>query len=308
MSKIITSKKQNNIFLNPQANIKDKAYIGFFFLIIVILFYNFVSSSNYKSFGDIYMPLAVISLVILSISLLMHKNSVFSEVIYGKIKNVKGLLISMSIGFAVGIFLIVSSNTFSILPFSIVANSSLISNLTLLFVIGFVGVEVEEMFFASTTFPTFQKFFNGGAEIPVVFIVAGLIFFFSFGQSGIFLSLIFFGVAIAFVFSNFIRKELKKTIARVGINMLLIAIIFGLVHIYAYQSSPNLIYLMFEAMLFRFVVDVINFFREDTISSRITHSINNSFVGSTIMNISPLLAIFVVGTYSAIIFIIFKFS
>lgn len=298
-----------NIFLNPKTNIRDIAYIGFFFILVFILIFNFLSSSSFKSYGNIYLPIAIISMVLLAIAI-ATKQRTFSEVIYGNIKSNKDLFISIGIGLLVGGILVLTSQTFSILPFSLsTQNYNLIESFSLLLVVGFIGVEMEEMAFASTFFPTFEKFFKSGSEIPIIFVVSAILFLFMFGTQGMLFSFVFFALTILYVFSQGFRnliggKQYKKTF----INMLLIAIVFGLFHIYSYGSSPDLLMLMGSAMLFRFVVDGINYFRRDAISSRIVHSINNSSVASYAMNISIILAIIVVGTYISVIYIIYKFG
>lgn len=296
-------------FLTGVPNPKDWIYIVSFFMLLSTPFiFDFLQSSSIKSYGAIYLPIYILVFAGLGFALIT-KGKFVSEVIYGNIIKASQLYRDILIGAIFGTLLISSlfisasflsyfqvSVPFSISPADLASAPALI----LLVVIGIFAPETEESLRASFLVPTFTKL-----KLPIVLLFAGII---TLAIPGLYiLTVAFFIAAFVVGFNPKIQQRLfTRPVERHLTAILISAVIFGLFHIYSYGSSPNMLELMFSAFLFAVTADLINWKLQSTVSSRIAHSINNSFILASMTGIPYTLAALVVIIYALIIILIFK--
>jgi hypothetical protein len=305
-------KKLNHaVFVNGQPNQKDWLYvIGFFILLSLPFIFNFLQSSSIKSYGNIYLPIFILTFAGIGFALLA-RNRFTGEVIYGKINSDKTLYLTIAVGAVFGFALIsslfIGSNFLSFfqvpLPYSIspIPSSTTSGDLALLVVISIFAVETEESLRATFLVPTFTKL-----RLPIILFFAGIITL-ALPQLYI-LTILLFVSGLLFIFDKRLSNiTLNNGVSRHITAILVAAVIFGLFHIYSYSTVPgNEFALLESAMAFAFGADIINWVMQSTISSRIAHSINNSFIYASETGIALPLAAFVVIIYAIIIVIIYQ--
>ncbi len=301
---------KNDVFIEGSVNKKDYIYVvGFFLLLMLPFIFNFLQSSSTKSYGSIYLPIFILTFAGIGFALVTN-NKLTREVIYGSIKDDKDLYFSILAGAGFG-FLLVSSLIFGgssfldffrvSLPFSIGVGSFAASeSIALLVVIAIFAVETEESLRASFLVPTFTKL-----RLPILFIFAGVI---TLAVSQLYIvTILFFFFALFFAFSKSLSlKVMTSNLDRHLSAILVAAIVFGLFHIYSYGTSPDELQLIGSAIAFAIVADLINWYMQNAIASRVAHSINNSFVLAATTGISFGLAALVVLLYVIIIVMLYK--
>ncbi len=300
---------KNDIFVIFKNNPKDLIYIiSFFILLAPVFIFNFIQSGSTRSFGSIYLPIFLFTFIILLIAY-VSGGKITNEVIFGKIITKKQLYLSLLVGLGVGLILIsnifITNTSLSFLsmfrpalPYAISTTTGL--SLFGLIIVGFIAPEIEESFRASALVPTFTK-----VKMPILFIFTGVLLL-AIPQL-IFLSLILISLAIIFGFSKlFLRKEINNMFSKHLVSIFISAILFGLLHIYAYGSTTDPMTLMLSAMGFAILVDIINWFMQNAIASRITHSITNSILYCFMASISYTLGFAVVLLYMIIIILVFN--
>jgi len=301
---------KKDVFVNSLPNKRDLTYIVSFFILLSIFFlFNFIQSNSIKSWGNIYLPIFIITLILLIIGYI-SKNKSFAEVIFGSDVTQKKVLTDILVGGAIGFVLIYSlllgsSSGFlsffrAPLPFSVgVSSTGNVGSLVLLVVLGILAVEAEESFRASALVPTFTKL-----KLPIVLLLMGII---TIVIGLAYVSLIFFIFAFVLLASKDISARIDNTpFQKHAVAILLAAVIFGFLHIYAYGNSADPYALMGTAMLFAIVADSVNWLMQSTIASRITHSVNNSFIGASELGANFGLAALVVVVYALIIVAVYQ--
>lgn len=313
----------SDIYIHKAINkLSDVPYIFSIFLLIGLIFvFNFIQSTSVKSYGDIYVPIFVIALILGIIAVTSNSN-IPNLVIYGKIRNEKSLYTHIAIGVAYGAILISSlyttftlfsflsipvplSFTSSILQQLNLTNPTILSVLPFIFIIGFVTVEAEEMLFSSILVPTFSSAIGYGSFlIPLFLIAAGL---FLFVYQILILAIIFTLAFLAVYFFPSLRRSLVTNFsARVIVSILIVAFVFSLYHIYAYGNNPNFTSILISASSYFVIANVINWRLQSAIASRVAHSINNSFQIASIYSL-PLISAFLVPIFYIIMIIsVFK--
>jgi len=299
-----------DVFVSSLPNKRDLTYIVSFFILLAIFFlFNFIQSESIKSWGNIYLPIFIITLVLLIVGYL-SKNKTFAEVIFGSDTTQKKVITDILVGGAVGFVLIYSliigsSSGFlaffrAPLPFSVgVSQTSNAGNLVLLVVLGILAVEAEESFRASALVPTFTKL-----KLPIVLLLMGII---TIVINLAYVSLIFFVFAFVLLTSKDISSKIDNTpFQKHIVSILLASVIFGLLHIYAYSTTPDPYTLIGTAMLFAVLADSVNWLMQSTIASRIAHSVNNSFIGASELGANFGLATLVVVVYALIIIAVYQ--
>jgi len=298
-----------DVFVSSLPNKRDLTYIVSFFILLAIFFlFNFIQSESIKSWGNIYLPIFIITLVLLIVGYL-SKNKTFAEVIFGSDTTQKKVITDILVGGAVGFVLIsslilgTSSGFLSFfrapLPFSVGVSQGNAGNLVLLVVLGILAVEAEESFRASALVPTFTKL-----KLPIVLLLMGII---TIVINLAYVSLIFFIFAFVLLISKDISSKIDNTpFQKHAVSILLASVIFGLLHIYAYSTTPDPYTLIGTAMLFAVLADSVNWLMQSTIASRIAHSVNNSFIGASELGANFGLATLVVVVYALIIVAVYQ--
>lgn len=301
---------KKDIFVEGGPNKKDYLYVvGFFLLLMLPFIFNFIQSSSIKSYGSIYLPIFILTFTGIGFALIT-RNGLTREVIYGNIKDDKALYYSVLVGAGFG-FLLISSLIFGgssflsffrlDVPFSIGVVPTVASqSIALLVVVAIFAVETEESLRASFLVPTFANL-----RMPILFIFAGIV---TLAISQLYIiTILFFFFALFFAFSKRLSQKVSTSnFDRHLSSILVAAVVFGLFHIYAYGSSVNELQLIESAIAFAVVADLINWYLQNAIASRIAHSINNSFVLAAVTGINFGLAGLVVLLYIIIIVMLYK--
>ena len=301
-----------DIFIDRiRPNISTQYWVGFYFIITILFVVGFLQNPSITSFGLIYALLSMISLTFFALSV-TTKDRYGKIVVYGVDKNYKKLLLDITVGLVVGIVLIGGYLGFSIYlnpsPFSITSSTSTINSLILLIVIGFFGVEAEEMFRASTLVPTLLNYIG---ELPIKAVIfAGLtifsaLFMFFFVQflSYITLYIVAGMLFLALLIESFIKKYNKAT-PKAKILSHVLAILFGatvfmMLHVFAYGNGSYSLNIndYISAFAFAVIADSINWILQSTIASRISHSVNNSVLTASALSIPIVYAGMIVLLY-----------
>ena len=314
--------KYKDIFINSKPSPITMYWVGFYIIITLLFFIGFLENLQIQSYGLIYILLSFISLLFITLSIATKGKSA-GLVVYGK-SNGKLVIRDIIIGLLVGIIFISGYLGFSIvLNIGNVANQTsptLLGNLTILLVVGFFGVEAEEMFRASTLLPSLLKYVGDLNPIHnlfasiVIFSAFLLVFLPSFiGYTTLY---VVFGLLVLALIiqlttrdrrqSRTINVTKKNYIMEHAVSVIFVAFVFMLIHVYAYGNGSyvNNIADYISAFLFAVIVDSINWLLQSTISSRITHSVNNIVVTTTALGISLYYGILVLGIYILFISIV----
>jgi hypothetical protein len=308
-------------FEHAVPNKHDKLFvISFFLLLATVFIFNFLQSDSLKSFGNTYIIFFLLVFGLLGFAI--TSNGGFTrEVIYGdceKVEDVyKHILVGALFGgvLCLGGYLGLSFLSSLQVPLAFTFTTSTTSTSTnlspnlaievssiiiLLIVNSIFAVETEEALRASSLVPTFMQL-----SAPVTLLFAALI---TTQFPGFTIATVsFIGIAVLLG----VKRDWSKRIARSSKSRHVFAIIvaatvFGLFHIYAGQVGGNIEKVMLSAFMFALAADAINWKLNSTISSRIAHSINNTYLFVTTNAIDARLGIFVIVIYALIIILIFN--
>ena len=229
------------------------------------------------------------------------RNRFFRDIVVGLI--IGSVLISGYLGFSIAI---------SPAPFSIVGSSTTTANLITLVIIGFFGVEAEEMFRASILVPSILGF--TGKEGRVASILSGIILFVLvvlflflqiFGVISIYVTLLLIGLGVAVTLKHVKKNTKQSFVLDHMIAILFGATIFMMLHVFAYGSGSYTTDLPAFAAAFSFAVvaDIVNWILQSTLSSRMSHSVNNCVLGCTALGLSLVYGALVIAIYAGLLYI-----
>jgi len=310
----------SDVFLQEQPNKKDLSYLWFFALLFVVFFVAFLQSPGLVSYGSIYIPLFLFTLIILGLAI--RKVHPFSEVIFGvpgylansllsssQKSGVERLYLSLAVGLGIGGFLMSQYLTNGaagsiFLPATLSISIGTTSGYIILAVLTIFGPEIEEMFRASVLVPTAAGFIGYGKEYSLIIIMAGILV--AFATSVPYYGYLLIAIGVFFVLTQrYADNLLTSTNASHIFALGIAAIILGIFHIYAYGANVSLIY--GAVLLFAFF-DLVNWFMQDTIASRMMHSVNNAIVGGSTLGLPFGIYVGLFGTalYAIIIISVWK--
>ena len=179
-------------------------------------------------------------------------------------------------------------------PYSIAQSGATTANLITLLIVGFFGVEAEEMFRASILVPSLLKYTGNLPTIEGIYagliIFAAILLFLLLQFYGFYTFLIVLGLLfIALLIELFAKPKIKKiNIKRADILNHAIAIIFAatifmMLHVFAYGSGSYATNIndYISAFSFAIFADTMNWMLQSAIFSRVTHAVNNIVVVSS---------------------------
>ena len=268
----------SDIFLNSIPNKADKVYVLFILSTALLFIFNLITAQSLSAYGTIYTPIIELSLILL-ITGIVTKGNFMGEVIFGKIETDKELYIQIGIGLTIALaffmlndYITLSLGIVAPLPLAIASTTSV--SLPLLLILGIVGPDTEENFIQATLIPTVGGFLRNPKAMAIIGLFGGLIFLFAFQI--VLIASLFFVVGIIFLILHFSKRSVfDGPIARHLAAGIFGALVFALFHAWAYSTAPNPVYLMETAGLFGFVMMLLNWYNQSTISSRLVHSGNN---------------------------------
>jgi hypothetical protein len=313
-----TSTKENkDIFVKPRINKGDKWYAFVQFILTLIFIFSLIASSSTKAYGDIYTPIELLSLTLIILSIITKGKFLFNEVLFGNIESRGDLFKTICVGLIFGLvaFFVVEifsggllSFSSSILPLAIGAGATV--TLSEFFVVGFIGVEAEDSLVQSLIIPTIAAALNNPFVLSIVFFIATLIFLTAIPGTLI-IGVAFFFIGLLFLSFKVLRIDLTKSDrAKHLIAALIGAIgIGGIYHYYSYSlTSSNPYGSIIVAGLFFFVFALENWQQQNTIAGRMSHSVFNLMLLTTILAAPFTYMILVVFIYVAIIIATYEAS
>ena len=255
-----------DVFLSNYRNYADIYWAGFYLIITLLFFVGFLSSLTIQSYGLIYVLLSFISLFFLSISI-STKNKNAGLVVFGTITNKRTFARDVIIGLLIGIVFISGFLGFSIVlqpaPFTISPAQTIGQSLLTLLIVGFFGVEAEEMFRASTLIPSLLRYIETLPLLESLYaglnIFAALLLFLFINILGsTIIGIVILMLGIGFIIENKVKKIYKPKKSYGIFNHLMAivfaALVFMMLHVYAYGSGSyttnisayisNLLYLL----------------------------------------------------------------
>lgn len=272
----------------------DSIYIIFGLILFLLIIFNFISNINITSasYGAIYTPIIIFFLIIAFVAIL-SKGKLTNLVIYGSINNRKQLYIEIALAGAVGLIwvLAVVYNPFAGLGFSIVSplpfaiSGTALAALPTIAIVGIIGPDIEENFIQASLIPTIATKLSDPGVLAFLGLLGGI--YFTFINQIYILAIGFFALGFIFLFSKFARKILiKSSIGKHVLAIILGAVIFASFHIYAYGTAPNVLALMTSAGLFAVLMGIYNWQRQNTVGSRLIHSMNNTTLAVVAVGLS----------------------
>ncbi len=305
-----------DVFINSKLDEATKYWMGIFVIVNILFFVGFLTDPSLTSYGLIYVVLGFFNFSFI-VAALVSNNRKAGIVVYGNSNTKFKFLRDVVIGLAVGLIFVSGYLGFSIImqpaPFALIKTTNITSTLIMLLVIGLFGVEAEEMFRASALIPSILKF--TGMENKTAGILSGLILFslisifFLTQILGILAIVITIGIlAIGFgitLFAKVKSTSASSTILTHLIAILFAATIFMMLHVYAYGNGSYTTNVGDFVSVFSFAVvaDSVNWVLQSTIASRMTHSINNIFVGTAILGVSIYLGLAIILIYILILYV-----
>jgi hypothetical protein len=318
---IIDLKNDPNI--NSKIGKRDIAFIGVAIILFLIFLFNFLQSSDFKSYGDIYIPFALSSLIFAGLAIVSIKGNkkLFGYTVFnGDDSNkISKFILPLIAGIAVAaisyyfsgslgsIFNFKSLLPASVTPITSAGLAGTLAGISTLLVLGFLGAEQEEFTFGSVLPQTLATFFKGGIEVPIMSAIGGLIFllFYPFLIAAIILFAI---TGLYIVFPSFRRLFETKEITAYLIVALVIGLLFGLYHIYSYGSTSNFPQILLQLAIFRIIAYFGNSGFKNTLFGRGLHYTNNSLIGASILGLPIEAGIFVMGIGFLVLFIVWRFG
>ena len=305
---------KNDIYVSGGVNRRDFIYLIVVLLFSLLIIFNQTVSTDIKSFGNIYSPILLLSLIIIGLSIAFKGHHLFNEVIFGKLDTdkdfTKTLIISIAVGLILGFTILSSQSTLSFInftsgfaPLTITASSSV---LLLIAIDCIIAPDIEENFISASIIPTINSALANTNLMAIIGLFGGFVFYFIFDILPV--SLVFFAIGIIFLFSKLSnRKIISGEIPEALLSIAFGAFIFASFHLWAYQNSYNILSLLTTAFAFSFSVNLMNRYLQNTIGSRIVHSITNAsiLITSGVVLYSVMLG---VAVYIIIIITIWKAS
>lgn len=266
----------------------DADWLGFFTLILVTFIVQYLENPSLTSPGLIYIMLSIISLAF-ALGAFLSDNQFFGFVMHGESTELPKQILDMAVGVTIGIILVGGLLGLSIAynpsPFSLAPSTSLANNLITLFVIGFFGVEAEEMFRASTFIPSVLRYISNETYILAIYagiiimIVVLLIFLIQLIGTLTFYVLIGFIIveAIIIYFYNPRKGVQVHPVFMHFQSIILAGVIFMTLHVLAYGngSFATNTSSYIAAFIFAVMMDSTNALLGSAIASRMAHSVNN---------------------------------
>lgn len=274
-----------DVFTQPsnKNNRSDALYLIFGLIIFLFIIFNFISNiGTSTSYGNIYTPIITFSLIIAFVALL-SKRKLTNLVIYGNISTRRQLYIEILLAGGIGLVWVVAVvyNPFASLGFSIVSplpfsiSATALAALPAIALVGIIGPDIEEGFVQAAIIPTIASKLSEPSVLAFLGILGGI--YFMFINQIYVLAVAFFILAFVFLFSKLARKALfKSNIEKHIVSIIFGAIIFASFHIYAYGSAPNVLQLLLSAGIFAALMGILNWQRQNTVGSRLIHSMNNT--------------------------------
>lgn len=283
---------------------RDKFHVLFVVAIALLLIYFGFGVAAGETVSNDYTPILEIALIMLSTAI-VSRGRLFSEVIYGRLSNWSEFLQTLAVANAIGIpyFLyIISSatNLYVPLPLSVGAG---ISTLQLAILI-LIGVEIEELLFSSILIPTIASNLRNVNAMAVLAFFGAIVVYITFNM--LYLALIMFAIGGAFLLLKFARRSLNRSDPEKHIIAIaIVGILFSGFHAWTGASS-TLLALIFGVYA---VGQLVNWWQQNTIASRIMHSYGNA--GVVVATIGVLLAnetsaLIWVGIYMLMLAVIFR--
>ena len=297
-----------------ELNVEDLYWFGFFTLILILFLVDYLYSPSTLSAGLIYLLLSFIS-GIFFLGAATTDNQLFGYVFYGDEISPFRTLLDIAVGAVMGTILVAGLLGFAIVynpsPFALAPSASLINNLILLLIVGFLGVEAEEMFRTSTLLPSLLRYTAN--ETFVLGLYAGIIIF---SIVLLFFLLQFYGITVFFIVALLLsvdvgiahyynpRKGVEvHPVFQHAQGILFTSLIFMMLHVLAYGNGSYTTNLQsyIAAFVFAVVMDTANALLGSAIASRIAHSINNSVLAATALGLPLYYAGLVVVIYALFI-------
>lgn len=311
-------KRINDIFISGNYSEPTLYWVGLFVIMSALFFVGFLELPLIKSWGLIYLLLCFFCFSMMTPAV-VTKNKIGGIVVYGKTNTRLKFVRDIGVGILIGLFLIGGYLGFSIAfnpaPFSLsgVGGAGALSSLVILLIVGFFGVEVEEMFRASTLIPSILKLTGGenlvaallSAIIMFVLIVLFVILQIA-GSIALWIALGFIGIGVFIGLKEHIKKTTRPSPAiNHAIAILVGATIFMTLHIYAYGggSFTTNISAYISVFIFAVVADTTNWMLQSTLASRMIHSVNNLTIVTVILGLSWHYAVAILLIYVGILFI-----
>jgi hypothetical protein len=284
---------------------RNSYWFGFFILVVTVFMVIFLANPTITNPGLIYVLLSIISLGFL-LGAFFSDNQFFGFVLTGVDDEPWKIVFDMVVGAVIGITLVSGIIGFSIAynpsPFAItspifdVTGSTLINGLVTLVIIGFLGVEAEEMFRASTLLPSILRYTGmdtimlsiySGSALLCIILLFFLIQFLSTTTFLIVLAILAIDIGIS-LFYKPARDADTHPLFNTIQTIFFTSLIFMLLHVLAYgQGSYTTNAQSFAAaFVFAFIIDIVNLILGSTLASRIAHSINNSVLTCVALGLS----------------------